>query len=300
MRISPIITVDDVAGYAQGLPALLKLLDDYKIKATFLFSPGFDNTGLRIRNLYRPRILTSQLPFSQKLRGTLLAPVMLSKKYRENLKACQQAGHALGIRSFNSVNWQLQAIDADQGWTRQQLDWSIDSFEDIFGKKPVIHSASGFVINRHLLTLQAHAGINVALDTRGKTPFYPQYHDITTQVMNLPFTLPHIEELLASTTDDITIDNVHEYLLVESQKQLPQGHFYEVRAAYEGRHWMHVFEKMLVMWRSLNWEFCTVPEIYESLKDEKLLTHQIGWGRYAPDNQYFATQGLPLKENDSA
>ena len=300
MRISLIITADDIAGYAEGLPALLKLLDAYKIKATFLFSLGYDNTGLRVRHLFRPKQLSSQLPFSQKLRGTLLFPTHLSKKYLDTLKACQQDGHELGVRSFDSVNWQLQAMDADNKWTRQQLEWSIERFSEIFNQRPLIHSASGQIINPHLLSLQEELGFTTAIDTRGLTPYLPRYHDVTGNVINLPFTLPSIEELLVSQTDDITLENVHGYLLVESQKQLPQGHFYEVRAAYEGRQWLPVLEKMIVMWRSLNWEFCTVSEIYDSIKDEHLLTHQVGWASYQPGNRYLATQGLPIEEESSA
>ncbi len=297
MRISLVITVDDLAGYDEGLPAILHLLEQYKIKATFLFALGYDNTGLRVKNLFKPRELTRQLPWMQKIRGTLLPPVTLSKKFSQSIKACQAAGHELGIRSFNPVNWQFQALDADRAWTRQQLQWAIESFQKVFAESPKIHSAVGQVINRHLLSLESHMGFEVALDTRGKTAFYPRYHDITGTVLNLPFTLPGIEELIATGNGEVSDQNVHEYLLVESQKQLPQGHFFEVRAAFEGRRWLPVLERMIVMWRSFNWEFCTISEIQKNLKDVAIPVHQVGWAAYQPGNIYCSTQGLAVESD---
>lgn len=294
MRVSLIVSVEDVAGFKQGLPEILSLLSQYNIQATFLFSLGYDNSGIRIRNLYRPSILGRQIPFSQKLYGTLLPPAALGKKYVDLLRQCAAEGHDIGIKSYDSVNWQLHASDADAEWTKRNLGWSVERFTEIFDQKPVIHAASGFVINKHLLELEQQLGFHVALDSRGKTAFYPEYQGIKNKVLQLPITLPAIEELLEST--EITLDNVHEYLFVESQQQLPQGHLYEVRAGYEGRAWLGILEKMIVMWRNSQWEFNRVTEVVQQLDKDTIATHQLGWAQYQPGNRYMATQSLPIEE----
>ena len=294
MRVSLIVSVEDVAGFQTGLPNILSLLDQYNIQATFLFSLGFDNTGIRIKNLYRPSILSRQLPVKQKLYGTLLPPAALGKKHVDLLRQCAARGHDVGIKSYDSVNWQLHASDAGADWTKRHLTWSIESFQDIFDKTPVIHAASGFVINKHLLELEQQLGFQIAMDSRGKTAFYPEYLGIKNNVLQLPITLPAIEELLE--TPEITLDNVHEYLFAESQQQLPQGQLYEVRAAYEGRAWLSILEKMIVMWRSSQWEFNRVTEVVKQLDKDTIATHQLGWAKYQPANHYMATQSLPVKE----
>ena len=292
MRVSLKVDVEDLAGYQEGLPALLKLFDQYQLQASFLFSLGYDNTGLRLKNLFNPRILTQQLPVKQKLYGTLLPPLSLSKKFGSMIKSCADAGHEVGIKSFDSVAWQFNAIDADLEWTQRSLKWSIEAFADITGFQPEIHSACGFVINNYLLELEQELGFKLGLHTRGKTAYLPEYHGVTTDIMQLPVTLPAIEELLLD--EEVNLSNVHEYLFVESQKQPPQGHVYQVRAAYEGRRWLDILEKIIVMWRSSQWEFNRVSEAAGQIDKDSLLIHQVGWAQYQPHSHFMATQGLPV------
>ena len=292
MRISLKVDVEDSSGFREGLPAILNLLEQYQISATFFFSTGYDNTGLRIRNLFQPRVLTSQLPMMQKTYGLLLPPVSLSKKFRSSMQQCAAAGHDIGIKGFDSVTWQSQAIDASEDWIRSKMQWALENFEDVFGFKPQFNSVPGNVVNVFQLKLLDEYAFSAAFDTRGKTPYYPEYQDYQGVTPQIPVTLPSIEECLLQP--EVTIDNVHEYLYVESQKQLPHGHVYEVRAAYEGRQWLAVLEKMIVMWRSSQWEFMTASELLEQLSGQTLNRHQLGWDQYKPDYHYRATQGLPL------
>lgn len=295
MRISLKVDVDNVVGYKEGLPALLNLFDQYKIQATFLFSLGYDNSGLRIKNLFNPRILTKQLPFSHKLYGTLLPPPSLSKSNKLLIKSCLNAGHDIGIKSFDSVGWFFGALDASYEWTKQSLDWSNEVFEEITGFKPRLHSASGFVVNKYLFELEDENDFAIAMDTKGKTAFLPEYLSSTSNVIQMPVTLPSIEELLL--LPDINLDNVHEYLFVESQIPLQHGHVYDVRASYEGRAWLPILEKMIVMWNSSQWEFFTITDMLKDLKSDELQRHQVGWAKYSPHRQYMASQGIPLNNN---
>ena len=208
------------------------------------------------------------------------------------MQECAAAGHDIGLKGFDSVTWQSQAIDARQDWVRSQWQWAIDNFETVFDHKPLLSSVPGNVVNVFQLKLLDEYGFDAAFDTRGKTPYYPDYQDYQGHTLQIPVTLPSIDELLLQP--EVTIDNVHEYLFVESQKQLPHGHVFEVRAAHEGRQWLPVLEKMIVMWRSSQWEFNTASELLEQLSGQTLNRHQIGWDQYKPDNHYKATQSLPI------
>lgn len=294
MRISLKVDVEDSCGFREGLPAILNLLEQYQVKATFFFSTGYDNTGLKIRNLFQPRILTRQLPVLQKAYGLFLPPVSLSKKFKSLMQDCVAAGHDVGLKGFDSVTWQSQAIDARKDWIRTQFQWAIDNFETVFGKKPGFNSVPGNVVNVYQLELLDEYGFDAAFDTRGKIPYYPDYQNYQGTTLQIPVTLPSIEALLLKP--EVTIDNVHEYLFVESQKSLPFGHVYEVRAAYEGRQWLAVLEKMIVMWRNSQWEFITASELLEKISGQTINRHQIGWDQYKPDNHYQATQSLPIEE----
>ncbi len=294
MRICLKVDIENSIGYREGLPALLKLLDQYNIQASFFFSLGFDNSGLLLRRFYNPWILSRQLPASHFFYGTLLPPTRLSRKYKSIIKSCADAGHDVGIKSYDAVTWQSQAFNADKRWTENSLQWSIEEFGNIFGFHPKFHSASGNIVNRYLLELEDSYGFQLALDTRGKTAFQPEYLDYIAKTKQLPVTLPSIEEVLNSA--EVTVENVHEYLFADSQKQLPHGHVFEVRAAHEGRDWLAILEKLLVMWRSFQWEYHKVSDVFNSLQNEQLLTHKLGWANYPPDKLYKATQGEVIEE----
>ena len=48
------VDVDTDRGTREGVPALVRLLEEFGIPATFLFSLGPDNTGKSITRIFRP------------------------------------------------------------------------------------------------------------------------------------------------------------------------------------------------------------------------------------------------------
>ena len=52
------VDVDTDRGTRIGVPNLLALLDEFGVKATFLFSLGPDNTGRAIKRIFRPGFLS--------------------------------------------------------------------------------------------------------------------------------------------------------------------------------------------------------------------------------------------------
>lgn len=293
MRIALAIVVEDSCGYREGLPAILHLLDQYNIRASFFFSLGFDNTGLAIKQLFRPRVLFSQLPWQQKLRGTLLPPRALSRHYADSLLTVDATGHDCGIASFDTQVWQEQAITADERWTRRQLDWAVEAFAGKLGRRPKFHAAAGQVLNAGLLRYESEHQM-VGIDCRGRTAFYPEYQGYTGHSPQLPVTLPTIEQLLQDS--EVNPDNVHEYLFSESQLVPPQGHLMLVRAAFEGRQWLAILEKLLVMWRGMQWEFLTLGDMLDRLDPGSLSTHQVGWMKAASYPGHLAAQGAILED----
>lgn len=292
MRISLKVDADDFIGIKEGIPALLKLFDQYNIQASFYFSTGYDTSGQKIKSLFRPKILSGQLPLKQKLYGTLLAPPNISKKLKKQVLSCKKAGHEVAIKGFDGTDWLFSAARADIRWTQHALNSAIENFADIFDEKPSSFSANNFQVNNALFELEEKMAFKWAVDTRGKTTYLPHYQGTDGNIIQIPVTLPDIEDLLEQP--EINLENVHEYLFVESQKQLPHGHVYNIRAAYEGREWLSILEKMIVMWRNSQWEFQKLQEIYDSLDKEKIYRHRIGWQKNAGKPYYEATQSLPV------
>jgi undecaprenyl phosphate-alpha-L-ara4FN deformylase len=57
MQVALKVDVDTLRGTQEGVPELLRLFDQYQVRATFLFSLGPDHTGRALRRVFRPGFL---------------------------------------------------------------------------------------------------------------------------------------------------------------------------------------------------------------------------------------------------
>ncbi|MCP3662102.1 MAG: polysaccharide deacetylase family protein [Gammaproteobacteria bacterium] len=281
MRVALRVEVKTLQGAVDGLPALLHLLDEYKLRASFLFSLGPD---------YSPYLLNNQMPdwLLSRLPATLIG-----QKARDNLKATADAGHEVGIGAWSPRLWQRSAAKATEVWTRRHLSDSIDAFHEVFGKKPQLHGASGWQLNPNLLQLEEQLGFRYASDTRGRYVYYPTLQDVRTRCPQIPTTLPTLNELLSKRGVDL--ENVHQYIFSECQRILPHGEVFSLSAESEGMKQLVVLERLLVMWKGGQWDILALDEMFDKLDREKLIHHQIGWGQPEGGTSYLATQSLPIE-----
>ncbi len=305
MRIGLKVDVDTLRGTREGVPALLRLFDEYAVKATFLFSLGPDHTGRALKRVFRPGFLskvsrtsvTSHYGIKTLLYGTLLPGPNISKHAGDIMRAVRDAGHEVGIHCHDHIKWQDAVARKDAEWTRREFVKAVEAFKQVFGEAPRTHGAAGWQINPHVLTLEEEFGLDYASDGRGKTPFYPELQGVRVRVPQIPTTLPTLDELIG--VDDISEDNVHEYVFVESQKPLP-FHVYTLHAELEGMKLLPVMEKLLVMWKGSQRELGSVRDIYEQLPLEELAVHELGWGELPGRSGHLIMQGRPLARDSNA
>jgi len=106
--------VDTLKGYREGVPRLLEIFRTRKIKASFFFSFGPDNSGRAIRRIFRKgflkKMLRTKAPstygFRTLLYGTLLpAPLIVQPEPGNFIRAVEE-GHDCGIHCWDHVKWQ--------------------------------------------------------------------------------------------------------------------------------------------------------------------------------------------------
>ncbi len=281
MRVALRVEVKTLQGALDGLPALLHLLDEYKLRASFLFSLGPD---------YSPYLLNNQMPdwLLSRLPATLIG-----QKARDNLKATADAGHEVGIGSWSPRLWQRSAANATEVWTHRHLSDSIDAFLEVFGKKPQLHGASGWQLNPYLLHLEEQLGFRYASDTRGRYVYYPTLQDTRSRCPQIPTTLPTLNEQLSKRGVDI--ENVHQYIFSECQRIRPHGEVFSLSAESEGMKHLVILERLLVMWKGGQWDILALDEMFDKLDQDQLIHHQIGWGQPEGETGYLATQSLPIE-----
>jgi undecaprenyl phosphate-alpha-L-ara4FN deformylase len=292
MKLGLRICVNTLSGAMQGVPALLKLLDEYQIQASFFFATGADNSGRltdRVRQPWYPH-----LNFASRLYGIVILPPKIANRAAKVMQSVAAAGHETGILCHDRARWLKGMAHADQAWTRNELSLAIDAYQKIFGNKPKSMAAAGWQVNPYLFQLQQTEGFDYACDVRGRSAFFPVLQAIESTCPQLPTTLPTLGELLRQG-GDVNINNIHEYLYAESQHILPQGHVYSCNAEMEGMTYLSVMEKLLVMWKGR--EGGGIRPLYEFIDDENrssLKRHQVGWAQSPSSEVYYATQSLPL------
>jgi len=301
MHIALKVDVDTYRGTLEGVPALLRLFDEYQVRATFLFSLGPDHTGRALRRLFRPGFLqkvrrtsvASNYGLKTLMYGTLLPGPHIGRKAGEVMRSVAEAGHEVGIHCYDHVRWQDFVAHQDETWTRRELGRAAEAFQQVFGRPARVHGAAGWQLNPHLLALEQEMGFRYASDVRGKSIFYPELQGVVSRCPQIPTTLPTLDELIGR--DGITEENVHEHVYSASLHLRPHGHVYTLHAELEGMRLLPVMEKLLVMWKSFEGEVCALEDTFNAIDQDAIPTHRIGWGEIEGRSGHLAMQSVAIE-----
>jgi undecaprenyl phosphate-alpha-L-ara4FN deformylase len=291
------VDVDTYRGTKEGVPRLMALLKKHRAGATFLFSLGPDHTGRAIRRAFRPGFAnkvkrTSVLKhygLRTLLYGTLLPGPDIGRRCEREMRRVRDEGFEVGIHCWDHVRWQDHVAEADQDWTRRELERACERFERIFGVPARVHGAAGWQTNVHALRLAERVGFAYASDTRGRAPFIPVWNAEPFACPQLPTTLPTLDELIGA--DGFTPDNVAAHLLELSNPPPATGHVYTLHAELEGGLWAPVFDSLLAGWTKLGYRLASIAEVAEALDIARLPRHEIVGGTIAGRSGELAIQG---------
>lgn len=277
------VDVDTYLGTLHGVPSLLDLFEKYDVRATFLFSVGPDNTGRAIRRVFRKGFLqkvgrtsvVSHYGFRTLMNGVLKPGPHIGRKAGHIMRQAAARGHEVGIHCYDHVRWQDFVAARDLEWTRSEMEKARDAFRDAVQMEPQTIGAAGWQINRYVLGLEEQMGFGYASDVRGREPFYPLMDGESSKCIQLPTTLPTLDEIIGS--DGIDSSNCWESVLGKSQEPLPSGHVYTLHAELEGMKLMPVMEKLLEQWQASGFKLVTLQQLHASLERSKLARREIIW-----------------------
>ncbi len=298
MAIALKVDVDTLRGTREGVPALLRLFDRYGVRATFLFSLGPDHTGRALRRVFRPGFLSkvrrtsvmSHYGLNTLLYGTLLPGPNIGRRCADILRSVAAAGHEVGVHCYDHVRWQDAVAAKDFAWTKWEIQRAMDVFISIFGFPPKVHGAAGWQLNAHVPDLEGALGFGYASDCRGHTPFWPVIEGHVGGCLQLPTTLPTLDELMGRY--GIDADNVQAYVFAQSRQGL--DHVYTLHAELEGMKLLPVMERLLVLWRGRQQALGTLGEMVGALEPSQLPRHQLEWGQVEGRSGRLAVQGKRL------
>lgn len=244
------IDVDTARGTVLGVPFLLELFKELDMKATFLFSLGPDHTGRAIKRIFKPGFFSkvsrtsvlSVYGLRTLLYGTVLKGPHIGKKYGHIMRLVKNKDHEVGIHTYDHIYWQDNLHKMTQPQVRAEVTKCCDMFQEIFGMPAHTMGAAGWQANKESLAAYDDAGFLYASDTRGRTPFFPQVKQRQFNTLQIPTTLPTLDELLGRP--EYPLNTLHDYYLGLIKPQ--QLNVLTIHAELEGMHYLTWFQDLLV------------------------------------------------------
>jgi undecaprenyl phosphate-alpha-L-ara4FN deformylase len=198
------IDVDTDRGTRIGVPNLLNLFDDFGIKATFLFSLGPDNTGRAIKRIFRPGFLSkvsrtsvvSTYGLRTLLNGVLVPGPHVGRRNEGVMRLARDRGHEVGIHCYDHIRWQDGLVNMTRDEVYEEFGKARKEFERIFGEPAKTAGSAGWQANSFSLAAYDNAQLLYASDARGTHPFIPRISGTVYKTLQIPTTLPTLDELL--------------------------------------------------------------------------------------------------------
>jgi len=213
--ISLRVDVDTLEGSLRGIPALLGMLDRQQMQASFYFCFGPDNSGKAIRRIFRKGFLEKMrrtngvklYGFKTMMYGVLLPAPIIWKRAAAQMRLAREAGHEVAIHGWDHVQYHDLLDRKSRRWLTDWYARAHGAFAEVFGEPARGAVSPAWRCNDTTLELQEPYRLDYAGDCRGFEAFYPVVQGRTLATLQVPTTLPTLDELLG--LDGRTPDQVN-------------------------------------------------------------------------------------------
>ncbi len=304
MKITPVplltlkIDVDTYRGTREGVPNLVRMLQQHQANATFLFSLGPDHTGRALRRAFRPGFfqkvsrtsVVEHYGLKTLMYGVLLPGPDIGVECANELRAVRDAGFECGIHTWDHVAWQDNVRQRDAAWTRDIMLRAIKRFNTVFGTAPLTHGAAGWQMNDDAFAQLDDAHICYASDGRAALadngrllepatgPYRLRTSGGVLNCIQMPTTLPTLDELLGREIDGKTVTPANIAATILHLTEAPRDHVYTLHAELEGQKLAPIFEQLLVGWKKQGYQLASMADYFQRIKDQPLPEAPVEWG----------------------
>lgn len=273
-RIALKVDCDTFEGTRVGIPNLLALFERKRIRATFFFTLGPDNSGRAIRRVFTRRGFLRKMLRSNAaalygpktmLYGTLLPAPVIGDGLADVIRTVAAAGHETGVHGWDHVRWHdsLDRLTDDE--IRADYGRAHASFERIFGRKARASAAPGWHATPAYLRIQEGFDLTYASNTRGGTPCFVDSDLAPFRTLEIPTTLPTWDETLG--TPDLPDDDAmiaHYRGIVRDRTEV-----HTIHTEVEGAARLALFSRQIEAWQSDGVAFLPLEEIARESLDQR-------------------------------
>lgn len=204
MTLSLRVDVDTLEGSLEGIPTLLRLLDRHQMQASFYFSFGPDNSGKAIRRVFRKGFLEKMrrtngvklYGLKTMMYGVILPAPIIHQRAAEQMRSARAAGHEVAIHAWDHVQYHDLLDRKGRRWLEDWFARAHEAFGSVFGEAARGAVSPAWRSNDDTLEIQESYGLDYAGDCRGTEPFYPVVRGKVLKTLQVPTTLPTLDELL--------------------------------------------------------------------------------------------------------
>lgn len=267
------VDVDTYKGMRKGVPILLDLFRKYNIRVSFFVPTGKDHTGWTAKRVFtrkgflkkagRVGVL-STYGIKTLLYGLLLPGPEIARKSTGLLHEIIDRGHELGIHGHDHVYWHDHIKHLSDRKTREELVKSLSTYREIIKKDPQSFAAPGWMINPYALCFFEENNFVYTSNTRGVSPFFPVMSDKSFKILEIPTTLPTLDEVVGVAGYDIeTLVNLYMNSLKDGLNILT------VHTELEGNKWSNFLEMFIKKTLKEGFTFKRIIDIANDLIDSE-------------------------------
>ena len=253
-RLALKIDVDTDRGTRLGLPNLLADCRAFGATACFLFSLGPDNTGKAIRRIFRPGFfskvsrtnIVGLYGLRTLLNGTLLPAPAVGRRNEAVLREVQAAGFEIGIHCHDHIRWQDHLHEMSVAEVRAEFSLARAEFRRLFGQEAHTAGAPGWQCSAFSRAIYDESGLLYGSDSRGTAPFFPRIGGQVFSTLEIPSTLPTLDELMGRPEypDDKLAAHLFSLLKPDALN------VFTLHAEIEGMSYRMIFRKFLELCQS--------------------------------------------------
>lgn len=276
------VDVDTKVGLLDGTRRLAGILGELGIPASFYVAMGPDHSGRALKRVFRPGFLKKQMhsgaaaaygPITM-LYGLLLPGPIIARSAPGLLNRLISDGHEVGLHGWDHVYWHDRVRYLNAACTRRQLELATGLFQQITGFKPASFASPGWQVNDAALLAMVEMGLTHVSCTRGLHPFRPLVAGRVLPLIELPTTIPSLDEVLSLS--QVTPANAGDYLA--GLVRPGQLNVFTLHGEVEGRQMAPAFRQFLSRLRQEGMVFQRLVDAAREAAQGPLPAEPIAWG----------------------